>query len=44
VILLTRNDFIGARDALKEWYDLDTSKTRDAVMVKFYEYARKRAS
>jgi tetratricopeptide (TPR) repeat protein len=44
VILLTRNDFNGARDALKEWHDLDTSKTRDPVMVKFYEYARKRAS
>ena len=43
-ILLARNEFTAARDALQEWYDLDTAKTRDPVIVKFYEYARKRAS
>jgi thioredoxin-like negative regulator of GroEL len=44
VILLARNDYTAARDALQLWYDLDTAKTRDPVIVKFCEYARKRAS
>jgi hypothetical protein len=44
VILLARNDYTGARDALQAWFDNDRSKTRDPVIVKFYEYARKRAS
>lgn len=42
--LLSRNDFTGARDALKIWHDNDTSKVRDPIVLKFYEYARKRAS
>lgn len=44
MILLSRNDYNSARDALQSWYDLDTARTRDPVIVKFYEYARKRAS
>ena len=42
--LLNRSDFAGARDALKVWYENDTSKVRDPIALKFYEYARKRAS
>lgn len=46
VIQLTRTnaDYRAARDALKVWYDNDRSKERDQVLVKLYEYARKRAS
>lgn len=44
VIQCTRNEFKAARDALQIWYDNDTSKQRDPVLLKFYEYARKRAS
>lgn len=46
VIQLTRTnaDFNAARDALKVWYENDRSKVRDPILVKMYEYARKRAS
>lgn len=46
VIQLTRTnaDYQAARDALQVWYENDRSKTRDPVLVKLYEYARKKAS
>lgn len=44
VIQCTRNEFKAARDALQVWHDNDTSKQRDTILLKFYEYARKRAS
>jgi hypothetical protein len=43
VIQCTRNEFKAARDALQVWHDNDTSKQRDPILLKFYEYARKRA-
>ncbi|MBZ0136547.1 MAG: hypothetical protein K8I27_09260 [Planctomycetes bacterium] len=46
VIQLTRTNtnYVTARDALKVWYDNDRSKVRDPILVKLYEYARRRAS
>jgi tetratricopeptide (TPR) repeat protein len=46
VIQLTRTnaDPASARDALKVWHDNDRSRERDPILVKLYEYARKRAS
>lgn len=44
MVLLSRSDFSGARDALNIWHDNDTAKLRDPILLKFYEYARKRAS
>ena len=40
----TNADFNASRDAMQRWYDNDRSKVRDPILVKFYEYARKRAS
>ena len=46
VIQLTRTnpDYVAARDALQTWHDNDRNKVRGVVMVKLYEYARKKAS
>ena len=43
VILIARNKFNAARDALKIWHE-NVPGERDPIINKFYEYARKRAS
>ncbi|MCA8914548.1 MAG: tetratricopeptide repeat protein [Planctomycetes bacterium] len=43
VIQLTRNEFTKARDALQVWHD-NVPGTRDPIVEKLFEYARKKAS